>query len=59
MLLVGLMGHPSTNMEDFVAESSTFPSECLLEKTGFQAARTRVLTPMPTVTNLLQPGYTS
>jgi hypothetical protein len=34
-------------------------SEDLWEKTGFQAARMRVLKPTPTVTNLLQPVHTS
>jgi hypothetical protein len=40
------------------AKSSAPSSKGKQEKTGFQAARKRVLKPTPTVTHLL-PGYTS
>jgi hypothetical protein len=40
------------------AESSTSSSEGCYKTTGFQAARIRVLKPIPTVTHLLQQGYT-
>jgi hypothetical protein len=40
------------------AESSTSSSGGCWQNTGFQAARMRVLKPMPTVTHLLQQGYT-
>jgi hypothetical protein len=40
------------------AESSTSLSKDK-QKTDFQAARTRVLKPMPTVTHFLQQGHTS
>jgi hypothetical protein len=41
------------------AESSTSCSVGRSENTGFQAARRRVLKPMPTVTHFLQQGHTS
>jgi len=40
------------------AESSTSSSKGKQEKIGFQAVRTRVLKPIPTVTLLLQQGLT-
>jgi hypothetical protein len=40
------------------AKSSTSCSEGKWEKTGFQAVRTRVWKPTPTVTHLLQQGHT-
>jgi hypothetical protein len=41
------------------AENSISSSESRQDKTGFQAARMRVLKPMPTVTHLLQQGHIS
>jgi hypothetical protein len=41
------------------AESSTSSSEGCKQNTDFQAARMRVLKPIPTVTHLLQQGHTS
>jgi len=40
------------------AECSTSSSEGCWQKTGFQAARMRVLKPTPTVTHPLQQGHT-
>jgi len=40
------------------AESSISCSKGKQKKTGFQAARKRVLKPTPTVTHLLQQGHT-
>ena len=42
-----------------VAENSTYCSEGKQGKTGFQADRTRVFKPTPTVTHLLQQGHSS
>jgi len=39
------------------AQRSTSSSEGCQEKTGFQAARKRVLKPTPTVVHLLQQGH--
>jgi hypothetical protein len=41
------------------AESSTSSSESCQQNTDFQAARMRILKPMPTVTHLPQQGLTS
>ena len=42
-----------------VAKSTTSYSESKPKKTGFQAARMRVLKPTPTVAHFLQQGHTS
>jgi hypothetical protein len=55
---VGTWHHPGRHGAGG-AESSTSSSKMCYEKTGFQAARRRVLKPMPTVTHPLQLGHTS
>jgi hypothetical protein len=53
---VGAWQHPSRYGAG-VVELLTSCSKDKQEKTGFQAARVRVLKPMPSVTHLLQQGY--
>jgi hypothetical protein len=58
IIKVGAWQHPGRHGAGG-AESSTTSSEGCKEKTGFQAARIRILKPTPTVTDLLQQGHTS
>jgi len=58
IIKVGTWQHPGRHGAGG-AESSASSSEGRQEKTGFQAARMRVLKPVPTVTHFLQQGHTS
>ena len=58
IIKVGAWQHPG-RQGGRGAKSSTSSSEGHLEKTGFQAARMRVLKPTPIVTHLLQQCHTS
>ena len=58
VIKVGAWQHPGRHGAGG-AESSTSSSEGCWQKTGFQAARMRVLKPTPIVTHLLQQGHTS
>jgi hypothetical protein len=58
IIKAGAWQHPGSYGAGGV-ESSTFSSEDWQQNIQFQAVRTKVLNPMPTVTHLLQQGQNS
>jgi hypothetical protein len=58
IIKVGTWQHPGRHSARGAERFTSLPEGCY-QMTGFQAARMRVLKPIPTVKHLLQQGHTS